>query len=391
MLAFVAEGIRMIKSDGLFDIIVIGAGMAGASVAAELAGERRVLLLEAEGRPGYHTTGRSAALFTVAYGPPVIRALSRASLPFYRKPESPFISHPLLKPRSVLFIARADQASALADLSNELGDTVRPVDPETARAEMPLLRAGHVAGALLDETAADIDVDALHQHYLKTLTARGGIVRTDSGVVELGRVGNDWLVETRNGGFRAPTVINAAGAWADEIAAMAGVSRIGLVPKRRTALLIDPPDGVVPDHPGVWPAVVDVHEQFYIKPDAGKLLISPADETPSMPCDAQPEEIDVAICIDRIETAFDISVRRIEHKWAGLRSFVADKAPVAGYAPDAPGFFWLAGQGGYGIQSAPALSRAAAALVLGRDLPDDIAAEGVEPWMLGAERLGGSA
>lgn len=381
----------MAKSDGFHDIIVIGAGMAGASVAAELASARRVLLLEAESRPGYHTTGRSAALFTVAYGPPVIRALSRASLPFYRNPESPFISHPLLKPRSVLFIARADQAGALTVLADELGDAVRPVDAETARTMMPLLRAGHVADALLDETAADIDVDALHQHYLKTLTARGGIVRTDSAVVGLGRAGNDWLVETRNGGFRAPTVINAAGAWADEIAAMAGVSRVGLVPKRRTALLIDPPECATPDHPGVWPAVVDVDEQFYIKPDAGKLLISPADETPSLPCDAQPEEIDVAICIDRIETAFDISVRRIEHKWAGLRSFVVDKAPVAGYAPDAPGFFWLAGQGGYGIQSAPALSRAAAALVLGRELPDDIAAEGVEPWMLGAERLGGGA
>lgn len=381
----------MAKSDDFYDIIVIGAGMAGASVAAELAGERRVLLLEAESRPGYHTTGRSAALFTVAYGPPVIRALSRASLPFFRNPESPFIAHPLLKERGVLFMARGDQMDALAVLATELGDAVRPVVPDMARARMPLLRRGHVAGAVLDETAADIDVDALHQHYLKTLQARGGIVRTDSGVVALGRAGEDWLVETRIGRFRAAVVVNAAGAWADEIAAMAGVSRIGLVPKRRTAVLIDPPEGVMPDSPSVWPAVVDVDERFYIKPDAGKLLISPADETPSEPCDAQPEEIDIAICIDRIETAFDIAVRRIEHKWAGLRSFVADKAPVAGFALDAPGFFWLAGQGGYGIQSAPALSRAAAALVLGRALPDDIAAEGVEPWMLGAERLGAGA
>jgi D-arginine dehydrogenase len=381
----------MAKSDDFYDIIVIGAGMAGASVAAELAGERRVLLLEAESRPGYHTTGRSAALFTVAYGPPVIRALSRASLPFFRNPESPFIAHPLLKERGVLFMARGDQMDALAVLATELGDAVRPVVPDMARARMPLLRRGHVAGAVLDETAADIDVDALHQHYLKTLQARGGIVRTDSGVVALGRAGEDWLVETRTGRFRAAVIVNAAGAWADEIAAMAGVARVGLVPKRRTAVLIDPPEGVMPDSPSVWPAVVDVDERFYIKPDAGKLLISPADETPSEPCDAQPEEIDIAICIDRIETAFDIAVRRIEHKWAGLRSFVADKAPVAGFALDAPGFFWLAGQGGYGIQSAPALSRAAAALVLGRALPDDIAAEGVEPWMLGAGRLGADA
>ena len=381
----------MVKSDDYVDIIVIGGGMAGASVAAELAGDRRVLLLEAESRPGYHTTGRSAALFTVAYGPPVIRALSRASLPFFRKPESPFLAHPLLKQRGVLFVARSDQADALAGLMTELGEAVRPVDPAAAQARMPLLRQGHVAGAALDETAADIDVDALHQHCLKTLLARGGVVRTESGVTGLARVGGDWLVETRTGRFRAAIVVNAAGAWADEIAAMAGVPRIGLVPKRRTAVLIDPPAGVLPDSPAVWPAVVDVEEQFYIKPDAGKLLISPADETPSAPCDAQPEEIDIAICIDRIETAFDISVRRIEHKWAGLRSFVADKAPVAGYAPDAPGFFWLAGQGGYGIQSAPALARAAAALVLGRALPDDIVAEGVEPSMLSAERLGGAA
>ncbi|WP_187972768.1 NAD(P)/FAD-dependent oxidoreductase [Aquibium microcysteis] len=378
-------------ADDVYDIIVIGAGMAGASVAAELAGAGRILLIEAEGRPGYHTTGRSAALFTAAYGPPVIRALTRASVPFYRNPQSPFVAHPLLKDRGVLFIAREDQAHGMAELVSELGDAVRPIDPDTAQAQMPLLRPGHVAQAMMDDSAADIDVDALHQHYLKALQAAGGVVRTHAGVTALGRVAGDWVVETRSGRFRAAVVVNAAGAWADEIAAMAGVSRIGLVPKRRTAVLIDPPEGVMPDSPAVWPAVVDVDEKFYIKPDAGRLLISPADETPSAPCDAQPEELDVAICIDRIETAFDIAVRRIEHKWAGLRSFVADKAPVAGYAPDAPGFFWLAGQGGYGIQSAPALSRTAAALVLGRAVPDDVAAEGVEPWMLGAERLGGGA
>lgn len=378
-------------TDDVYDIIVIGAGMAGASVAAELAGAGRILLIEAEGRPGYHTTGRSAALFTAAYGPPVIRALTRASVPFYRNPQSPFVAHPLLKDRGVLFIAREDQAHGMAELVSELGDAVRPIDPDTAQAQMPLLRPGHVAQAMMDDSAADIDVDALHQHYLKSLQAAGGVVRTHAGVTALGRVAGDWVVETRAGRFRAAVVVNAAGAWADQIAAMAGVARIGLVPKRRTAVLIDPPDGVVPDSPAVWPAVVDVDEKFYIKPDAGKLLISPADETPSAPCDAQPEELDVAICIDRIETAFDIAVRRIEHKWAGLRSFVADKAPVAGYAPDAPGFFWLAGQGGYGIQSAPALSRTAASLVLGRGVPDDVAAEGVEPWMLGAERLGGGA
>jgi len=180
-------------------------------------------------------------------------------------------------------------------------------------------------------------------------------------------------------------VVNAAGAWADDLAAMAGIERIGLTPKRRTALLVDPPAGLNPDP---WPMAVDIDEEFYIKPDAGKLLLSPADETPSPPCDAQPEDLDVAIAIDRIQTAFDLPVRRVAHKWAGLRSFVADKAPVVGHAPDAPGFVWLAGQGGYGIQSAPAMARTAAALTLGRPIPADIADQGVTPQALSPIRKG---
>lgn len=365
------------------DIIIIGAGMAGASVAATLAESARVVLLESEAQPGYHTTGRSAALYTCAYGPPVIRALTRASGPFFRNPQSPFVDHPLLRRRGALFVANASQMGALAVLERELNGAVRRLGPAEALTCMPLLRDGFAAGALLDETAADIDVMAVHQHHLKSFREAGGLLRTSAGVSAMTHDGASWCVDTAQGAFAAPIVINAAGAWADAVAQMAGASPVGLVPMRRTALLVSPPEGSDPDP---WPMVVDVDERFYLKPDAGKLLISPADETPSPPCDAQPEEMDVAICIDRIETAFDLSVRRIDHKWAGLRSFVADRCPVVGFDPDVPGFFWLAGQGGYGIQSAPALARVAAALVQGQPIPDDIADEGVSELALSRQR-----
>ena len=365
------------------DFIVIGAGMAGASVAAELARHARVILLERETQPGYHTTGRSAALFTMTYGPPVIRALSRASLAFFRG-EGPGDPPPdLIRPRGVLFVARAEQAGEIEAMQAELGPSVEPVSATTACQRVPILRRDYVAAALFDRHAADIEVHGLHQFYLKSLTARGGTLHLRAEVEGLRRNGADWVVSTRQGAFHAPVVVNAAGAWADELALMAGLRPLGLRPLRRTALLIAPPDGATPDG---WPMVVDVAEEFYLKPDAGKLLISPADETLSPPCDAQPEELDVAICVDRIERAFDLTVRRIEHKWAGLRSFLPDGRPAVGYDPATPGFFWLAGQGGYGIQTAPAMARAAAALARGAALPTDIADEEVTPDQLSPAR-----
>jgi D-arginine dehydrogenase len=362
------------------DIAVIGAGIAGASVAAELAAAgQRVVLLEAEAQPDHHTTGRSAALYTVSYGPPVIRALSRASMPGFAPAEGPA----LLRPRGALFLARADQRDALAALKEELGDAVCRLDADDARARLPILRPDYAVAALLDASAADIDVDALHRGYLRRLAASGGALRCRAGVTGLARNGAGWRIEAGGAVLEAGIVVNAAGAWADAVARMAGVAPVGLVPKRRTALLVAPPPGMRPD---AWPMGIDAEEQFYLKPEAGQLLLSPADETPSAPCDAQPEELDVAICIDRIQTAFDLPVRRIAHKWAGLRSFVADGAPVVGHDPDAPGFFWLAGQGGYGIQSAPAMARTAAALALGRALPGDIVAEGVSAEALAPRR-----
>ncbi len=366
-----------------YDMIVIGAGMAGASVAAELAGAGRVALLERENHPGYHTTGRSAALYTQAYGPPVIRALSRASHAFFlgQGPGNPPAG--LLRPRGALFVARADQTDRLEAMHLALGSVVEPQDAGQVRERSPLLRDGYAAAGLLDSTAADIEVHELHQHYLRRFRADGGTLVTNAEVTALSRIGADWQAEIPGQTIRAPIVINAAGAWADVIAEMAGVATKGLRPLRRTALLVDPPAGMVPD---AWPMVVDVEEQFYLKPDAGKLLISPADETLSEPCDAQPEELDIAICVDRIQTAFDLQIRRIDHKWAGLRSFLPDGDPVAGYAPDAPGFFWLAGQGGYGIQSAPAIARSAAALVQGLELPGDVVDLGVTTAALSPSR-----
>lgn len=361
---------------------MIGAGIAGASVAAELAAlGQDVLLLERESAPGYHTTGRSAALYTPSYGPPVIRALTRASRAAFDAPPTPDRPHPLLKRREVLFIATAAQQASYDAALAEL--PVTPITAAEARAKLPLLRGDYLAGALLDAESADIDVDALHRQFLRALTAQGGEMRLRAEVTGIARDGAGWRVETPQGEVAAEMVVNASGAWADVMAGLAGVAPIGLVPKRRTALLVAPPAGHSVDD---WPMVVDVDEAFYLRPDAGKLLLSPADETPSPPCDAQPEEWDIALCIDRVQQAVDLPVRRIEHKWAGLRSFVADKAPVVGHAPDAPGFVWLAGQGGYGIQTAPALGRAAAALALGRPLPEDIVAEGVTAPSLAPRR-----
>lgn len=376
----------MAGSEGsFFDIAVIGGGIAGTSVAAELAATHSVVLLEREDQPGYHTTGRSAALFSQTYGPPVIQALSRASAALFDRPPEGFAAGPLLSPRGVLTIARSDQVERLEAARQDpaMQGRLERLDTAQAAAMVPLLRPGYCAAALFETGAMDIDVHALHHGYLRLLRERGGQMWTGCSVSGLDRQGEGWLVETRRGTVKCSTVVNAGGAWADELGAMAGARPIGLVPKRRTALTVEVPAGI---EISTWPLVVDMDEEFYVKPDAGRLLMSPADETPSPPCDAQPDEYDVALCVDRVEKALDLQIHRIESRWAGLRSFVADKTPVAGYDPDLPGFFWLAGQGGYGIQSAPALARTAARLVAGKDVPGDIAAHGVTKQALSPMR-----
>jgi D-arginine dehydrogenase len=377
------DGGKMVE----FDFIVIGGGVAGASAACELSGSSRVLVLEQEDQPGYHSTGRSAALYAETYGNRTIRGLTTGGKAFYLDPPPGFTEHPLLRPRGVMFIGRADQQAALDRFLAEvagLRSNIRRIEVAEAYARSPALRPGYVAGAVLDPDAMDIEVHALHHGYLRGLKARGGQMLTDAAVQSLERQGSCWLARTRAGEFRGRVVIDAAGAWCDEIAVMAGAAPVGLVPKRRTAILFQPPAGI---DPRGWPTVIDADEQFYFRPDAGRLMASPADETPMPPCDVQPDELDIAILIDRLEKVANLPVTRIENRWAGLRTFAKDKTPVVGYDPHVEGFFWLAGQGGYGIQTAPGLSRLVAALARHEPVPSDLANLGVREEVLSPARF----
>jgi D-arginine dehydrogenase len=372
--------------DAHADILVIGAGIAGASVAAHLAETRSVILIESEDRPGYHSTGRSAALFTEIYGNATIRALTRASRRFLFAPPAEFTESPLTRPRGCLYIATTAQLAAMAEFHAlaDIAPATRTLDVEQARELCPILRREYVAGALLEPDCADIDVHGLHRGYLRLFKRRDGRLITRSPVHSLAHAGGAWQVQAGSESLTGSLVVNAAGAWADEVAALAGVARVGLTPRRRTAMLVDPPPRTAI---GGWPFVNDIDERFYFKPDAGSLFISPADETPSEPTDAQPEEWDIAAAVDRMERATTLQIGRLKARWAGLRTFAPDRTPVVGYSAAAPGFFWLAGQGGYGIQTAPALSRAAAALVLGSALPEDLAAQGLEAAAMSPQRF----
>ncbi|HEY2523465.1 MAG TPA: FAD-binding oxidoreductase [Candidatus Binataceae bacterium] len=370
-----------------FDFIVVGCGIAGASAGYELAAHGRVLVLERESQPGYHTTGRSAALFVQTHGPAVIRALSRGAKNFFLDPPAGFTEHPLLTERGMLLIGRGDQSDLLeksfAQSSRHIAG-VRRLDAKAACGLVPLLREDYLAGAVLDPEAMDMDVHAIHWGFIRGMRARGGRLITGAELIGLSREGGEWSVRTAAGNFAAPVVVNAAGAWCDVVGAMAGAAPIGLVPKRRTAFIFDPPPGA---EIAKWPSVIDVGEEFYFKPDAGKFLGSPADQTPMGPCDAQPDDFDVAVAVDRIQRAARIPVTHINRKWAGLRSFVADGCPVVGYDPRVAGFFWLAGQGGYGIETSPSMGRLCASLALKRGLPSDLAAQGVTEAAVSPARI----
>jgi len=338
------------------DVLIVGAGIAGASLAFELAAQRDVVLLEREAQPGYHSTGRSAAMLTTTYGAEPVRALARASSGFFAAPPQGFSETALLSSRGMLHLAREDQ---LALLDAAAAPALRRLDRAAVRELVPLLDPAYVAGGLLEPDAMAIDVAALHQGYLRGVRRQGRLV-IEAEVMAIARTADGWEIESTAGAFRAGVLVDAAGAWADALAALAGVAPIGLVAKRRTAILIEPPAGL---DPSAWPMVIDVEERFYIKPEGRMLLVSPADETPTAPCDAQPEEIDVAQAAARYEEVTGRAVRRISHRWAGLRTFMADHVPVVGPDPVAPDFVWLAGQGGAGIMTAPALARLAAAYV----------------------------
>jgi D-arginine dehydrogenase len=359
------------------DFLVIGAGMAGAAAAHALAPHGAVIVLEQEARPGVHATGRSAALFTETYGNATVRALTRASRPCLAEPPDGFCETTLLRPRGALFIA--DEAGrprleAMADEERATG-AFAALSGKEARALVPILRPEASVAGLMEAGAMDIDVDALHQGFLRGLRQRGGEVVVDAGVSALRQEGGNWVAATEAGEFTAAVLVNAAGAWADQVAACAGLGALGLQPKRRTAALIEAPDLDV----AAWPLVIEAGERFYFKPDAGQLLISPADETDTEPGDAQPDELDIAIAADRVEAATTLSIRRIAHRWAGLRTFAHDRTPVCGFDPRTEGFFWLAGQGGYGIQTAPALAALTAGLIAGSPDASDALAAALSP------------
>jgi len=368
------------------EFAVIGAGIAGASVAYELSATAPVVVLEREPHAGYHATGRSAALFSEIYGNTLVRALSRAGRRFLFEPPAGFTDGPLLVPRGVLYIANAGQRQSLEEFRRapDVARDTRELPAAEGLRMVPILRESSLAHCAYEPAAMDVEAHGLHQGYLRGLRARGGRVLTHSAVESVRRTAQGWSIVAGTATIEARVLINAAGAWADELAQLAGVRPIGIEPKRRTALLLQPPAGLAVER---WPMVIDIDETFYFKPDAGKLLLSPADETPSAPCDAQPEDLDVAIAVDRFENATTVSVDRVTHSWAGLRTFVADRSPVAGFDPDDQAFFWLVGQGGYGFQTAPALSRVAAALALGREVDSDIREQGVAAEALSPARL----
>ena len=372
-----------------FDFAIVGAGIAGVSVAYHLAPKARVVILEREHVAAYHTTGRSAALHSETYGSAEIRAITVASGRFYRQPPAGFTDHPLLTPRGALIAGRAEQQADMQKNARDfarLVPSVRWLEPAEVLHRQPLLKPEAAAGgAIFEPEADDMDVAAIHGGFLKGARAAGGAFRLNAEVAALERRDGRWTIRFRDGeSLTAANIVNASGAWADVVAGLAGAASVGLVPKRRTAFTFDAPGGLDLAH---MPMVIDFDESWYFKPEVGQFLGSLADETPSPPCDAQPEEIDVATAVERIETSTTLEIRRIKNKWAGLRSFVADKNLVVGYDPSVEGFFWLAGQGGYGIQTGEAAGRLAASLALGKGMPADIAELGVTETALSPVRF----
>ncbi|MBC2670821.1 NAD(P)/FAD-dependent oxidoreductase [Novosphingobium piscinae] len=350
--------------EGRFDIAVVGAGMAGASLAARLVDSgARLALLEAEPTPGYHATGRSAAFWTESYGGPLVQPLTTASGPALH-------AGGYLTPRGALTIARAGDEARLAAFAARfaaLGVRIERLDRAAIAAQVPGLRPEWVAGAM-EPDCCDIDVARLHQDSLAAARRGGAEIWTGARFAAASRDGAEWRIDLADGRhLRAGLLVNAAGAWADEVARGAGVRPLGLQPYRRTVAQLR----ITPAAPATLPLVLDLGEAFYFKPQAGRLWLSPHDETPCPPCDAAPDDLDVALAIARLEGVVDWTVGRVEHRWAGLRTFAPDRLPVYGLAPDAPGFMWFAGQGGFGIQTAPAAARLGAALLGAGDSPVD--------------------
>lgn len=353
------------------DVAVIGGGIAGAGLAAMLGEGLRVAILEMEDRPGYHTTGRSAAFFAETYGGPGVQPLTTASRAFLENPPPGFADAPLLTPRGCLHLATAAELPVLAGMDEAFaacGLALEAMGRPAMEALVPGIGRQWLEGRY-EPDCGDMDVAAIHQGFLRVANRKGAQLLCNAEVVSAGRTGGEWRLETRAGPVTAAVVAIAAGAWADTAARLFGAAPLGIAPLRRTVVQVDtdPPFGLG------TPIVMDAGGRFYFRPDAGGIWISPHDETPAAPGDVQPEELDVAIAIDRFETAGAWRVTRKTRAWAGLRSFAPDRLPVYGFDPIAPGVFWCAGQGGFGIQTSPAASMLAAALLTDRAMPDAIA------------------
>ena len=372
-----------------FDAVIVGAGIAGASVAHALAPHAKVLLLEREAQPGMHSTGRSAAMFMESYGPPQVRALTRASRAFYEAPPPGFADAAILAPRGALYAAWQGQEAALDELHASLsatGSVVARIDADECLRRVPVLRSEGLLGGVFEVDAMDIDVHALHQGFLRGAKRAGAVLWTDAELARGDNAGGTWQLVLADGRrCSARTLINAAGAWADEVAHRCGVAPLGIQPKRRSAFTFAAPADL---DIRPWPTVCNVQESWYIKPDAGQLLGSPANADPVPAHDVVPEELDIATGIAAIEADTTLTIRRPARTWAGLRSFAPDGELVIGWDAHRPAFFWIAGQGGYGIQSAAGASQLAAALWLGAPLPENLRSQGVQPHALEPARFG---
>ena len=372
------------------DVLVIGAGISGVSVAYELAASMSVIVAEAETAAGYHSTGRSAALYTPNYGIALVRQINRASHAFLAKPPDGFSAHPLLTPRGQLTIAApGDETSLNAVLAlSTPGQEIRPLSASEALAMAPVLRPERTAAAAFEPGVMDMDVAALHQGYLNGMKQRGAVLLAGQRIEHLERRGGLWRATAGEITICSRIVVNAAGAWADQVGKLCNVKTIGIVPKRRTAIVVEAPENAAV---AAMPAVDFAGRSEYLKPAGGRIMASPGDQTPLEPQDIQPDDYEIAVFVDWLETETRIKVRRITTSWAGLRSFVADEAPVAGFAADVDGFFWLAGQGGYGIMMAPALAQAATAIITTGSLPDALRDAGITLASLNPARLAESA
>jgi D-arginine dehydrogenase len=376
-----------VKIDVEVDYLIIGGRIAGAAIAYWLAPHAKVLMLERKVQPGYDSSAGAAAIFMETYGPPAVRALTCASRDFFEKPPAGFTDRPILTPRGALVVAEHGQQAKL----DEFEQTVRSAERRTVLLDadgacllVPVLRHERVLGAVFEPDAADLDVAALHQGYLRGFYEAGGVLSCNAEVSAMHYDGGRWHVMAGGRMYAAPVVVNAAGAWCDEIAALAGAAPSGQVHERRSAFTFMPPFGTDIER---WPMFIGLDGSYYVKPDGDLLLGCPSNTRPVGLDDEHQEVREMALAISRIESMTTLAVQRPQKVWAGLRSFVSDRGLVGGFDPDVPGFFWAAGQGGNGIQSSPAIGEAYAALLRGLPLPRRIADFGVSTAALSPDRI----